>query len=122
MLPCSAIILNAVSSSDQPGWTDDGRSTDVTEIFNVEADLPGKLSLFCVLTTDDTGSFEHVPPAVWGANANHVMCGGVEVGFYRRTQTSRGVMGKLRSRLTYHSWPRQSRPHSQRCRHIQGSL
>lgn len=78
MLPCLAIILHAVSSSDQPQWTDDGRSTDVAIIFDVEADLPGKLSLFCILTTDDTRRFEHVPPTVCKASRNNLACYGVQ--------------------------------------------
>lgn len=59
MLPECAGILHAVSSSNQPGWTDDGRSTDMSAIFNVEADLPGILSFLGSLATNNTRRFEH---------------------------------------------------------------
>ncbi len=54
MLPCPAVILHTVGSSDQPLWTDDVRSAHVTEIFDVEADLPGKLPFFSILTAHNT--------------------------------------------------------------------
>lgn len=63
-----AVILHTVSSSNQPVWTDDGCSTDMSTIFNVEADLPGKFSFLCSLTTNNTRGFESAPPTVCKAN------------------------------------------------------
>lgn len=63
-LPCPAIILHTVGSSDQPAWTDDRRSTHVAKVFDVEADLPGELALLSILTADNTRRLEHAPPTV----------------------------------------------------------
>ena len=68
MLPCRAVILHAVGRSDQPAWTDDGRSAHVTVIFDVQADLPGILPFLCVLTAHDTRRLELTPPAVCKVN------------------------------------------------------
>lgn len=68
MLPHAAAILHTVGSSDQPAWTDDGRAAHVTGTFDVEADLPGKLPFFCILTAHDTRRLEHAPPAVCKVN------------------------------------------------------
>jgi len=57
-----------VGGGDQPGRTDDGRSTHVTETFDVKADLPGKLPGFCILAAHNTRRLEHAPPAVCNVN------------------------------------------------------
>lgn len=54
ILPYFAVVLHTVGSGNQPFWTDDGRSTHVTIGFNLEADLPGELPVFCILTSYDT--------------------------------------------------------------------
>lgn len=120
MLPCLAVILHAVSSSDQPEGADDGRSTDVTIILYVEADLPGKLSLFCILTTDNTRRFEHAPPTVCKVSQDQkVALPGL---LYHTMLSICDPRVKLGIWPTYRSWPRQIRPHSQEFRHILGSL
>lgn len=64
LLPRLAIILHTVGSSDQPAWTDDGRSTHVPKVFDVEADLPGELAILSILTADNTRRLEHAPPTL----------------------------------------------------------
>lgn len=73
ILPQPAIILHTVGSSNQPLGTDEGRSTDVTDGFDMEADLPRKLPCFCILTAHDTWRLEHTPPAVCKANNQSVI-------------------------------------------------
>lgn len=114
MLPERAGILHAVSSSNQPGWTDDGRSTDVSAIFNVEADLPGILSVLGSLATNNTRRFEHALSTVCKAKP------GIRI--VACCCSTSGVQEKtLRVCPTYHSWPHQIRPHSPPFHHIQGS-
>lgn len=64
VLPYFAVIVHTVSSGDQPRWTDNGRSAHVAVGFNLEADLPRKLSFLCVLTAHDTRRLEPIPAAV----------------------------------------------------------
>lgn len=64
LLPCPAIILHTVGSSDQPARTDDGGPAHMTVTFDVEADLPGELALLCILAAHDTRRLEHAPPTV----------------------------------------------------------
>lgn len=73
ILPQPAIILHTVGSSNQPLGTDEGRSADVTDRFDMEADLPRKLPCFCILTAHDTWRLEHTPPAVCKANNQSVI-------------------------------------------------
>lgn len=90
MLPCAGVILHAVGGSDQPVWTDDGCSTHVTILFDMEADLPGELPFFCVLAAHNTWCLEHAPPTV--CKVNNQSRGGLaavvlEVGVLSRNAT-----------------------------------
>lgn len=53
-VPYFAVILHTVGSGDQPLGTDDGCSTHVTIAFDLQADLPWKLPIFRIQTTDNT--------------------------------------------------------------------
>lgn len=63
-VPRAAVVLHAVSGGDQPARADDGRSTHMAVVLDVEADLPGELPILCVLAAHDTRGLEFAPPTV----------------------------------------------------------
>lgn len=133
MIPCPAVILHTMGSGDQPAWTDDGRSAHVTEILDMEADLPGKLPFIRVLTAHNTWRLELIPSTVckvsnqsmnqsWGWRvAACFVCGRQFTSVLSCTVTMQTeiITG---FRVTYRSSPRRIRPRSPVFRHTLGSL
>lgn len=60
----ASFVLHAVGSGDDPRRADEGRSTHVPPILEVEADLPWKLPVIGILPTHDTRRLEGSLPTV----------------------------------------------------------